>query len=84
VVLDGYVRVSQVRGRAGERFISPAVPRDQIEGWVRLRGARLGEVFEELDESGRGRTGRCSSGRLRASRRTLPRRAHQRMGRGVP
>ncbi len=52
VVLDGYVRVSQVRGREGERFISPAVQRQQIEGWVALRDARLGEVFEELDESG--------------------------------
>jgi DNA invertase Pin-like site-specific DNA recombinase len=52
VVLDGYVRVSQVRGREGERFISPAVQREQIEGWIALRGARLGEVFEELDESG--------------------------------
>jgi hypothetical protein len=41
-----------VRGRDGERFISPAVQREQIEGWIALRGARLGEVFEELDESG--------------------------------
>jgi DNA invertase Pin-like site-specific DNA recombinase len=53
LVLDGYIRVSQVAGRKGERFISPVVQREQIEGWVSARGnAYLGEVFEELDESG--------------------------------
>jgi DNA invertase Pin-like site-specific DNA recombinase len=52
VLLDGYVRVSQVAGRAGESFISPAVQREQIEGWASLHGATIGEVFEELDESG--------------------------------
>lgn len=52
MVLDGYVRVSQVAGRSGESFISPSVQREQIEGWVRASGATLGEVFEELDESG--------------------------------
>ena len=52
MVIDGYVRVSQVRGRAGERFISPLEQRAQIEGWARLHGALVGEVFEELDESG--------------------------------
>lgn len=52
MVIDGYVRVSQVRGRAGERFISPLEQRAQIEGWARLHGAVVGEVFEELDESG--------------------------------
>jgi DNA invertase Pin-like site-specific DNA recombinase len=52
VVFDGYVRVSQVRGRSGERFISPALQRQQIEGWIRLRGGLIGDVFDELDESG--------------------------------
>jgi DNA invertase Pin-like site-specific DNA recombinase len=52
VLLDGYIRVSQVAGRSGERFISAAVQRQQIEGWVAARGHLLGEVFEELDESG--------------------------------
>jgi DNA invertase Pin-like site-specific DNA recombinase len=52
VILDGYVRVSQVAGRAGETFISPSVQRGQIETWVRMNGATLGTVFEELDESG--------------------------------
>src|SRR6476646_11082618 len=52
MLLDGYVRVSQVGKRGGERFISPSVQREQIEGWAKLNGASIGEVFEELDESG--------------------------------
>ena len=52
LILDGYIRVSQVRDREGESFISPLVQREQIEGWIRANGATLGEVFEELDESG--------------------------------
>jgi DNA invertase Pin-like site-specific DNA recombinase len=52
LAVDGYVRVSRVGGRKGERFISPAVQREMIEGWAVMRGARLLEVFEELDESG--------------------------------
>ena len=76
MVLDGYVRVSSVRGRGGERFISPAVQREQIEGWIRLRGGLVGEVFEELDAPGarthaaaaragdRARRGRRQSGGL--------------------
>jgi site-specific DNA recombinase len=52
MLVDGYVRVSQVGGRRGERFISATVQRERIEAWVTLHGAWLGEVFEELDESG--------------------------------
>jgi DNA invertase Pin-like site-specific DNA recombinase len=52
VLIDGYIRVSQVRNRHGDRFISPAVQREQIEGWAKLNGVVIGEVFEELDESG--------------------------------
>lgn len=52
MVVDGYVRVSQVAGRKGASFISPSVQREQIEGWAKLHGALVGEVFEELDESG--------------------------------
>jgi site-specific DNA recombinase len=52
MIIDGYVRVSQVAGRSGPSFISPAVQREQIEGWAKLHGALVGEVFEELDESG--------------------------------
>lgn len=52
MILDGYIRVSQVNGREGERFISPQMQRDQIEGYARLHGHRLGLVFEEMDQSG--------------------------------
>jgi DNA invertase Pin-like site-specific DNA recombinase len=52
VLIDGYIRVSQVGGRHGERFISPQVQRDQIRGWAKLNHASVGEIFEELDESG--------------------------------
>src|SRR4051812_28274646 len=52
MIVDGYVRVSQVRGRVGPSFISPRVQRDQIQGWIRANGAGLGRLYEELDESG--------------------------------
>lgn len=56
VRLDGYIRVSQVRGRAGDRFISPGLQRDRIESWCRAHGHELVMVHEELDRSaGRGR-----------------------------
>jgi DNA invertase Pin-like site-specific DNA recombinase len=50
--LDAYIRVSQVAGRNGDRFISPAVQREEIEVWISAHGATLGKIFEELDESG--------------------------------
>jgi DNA invertase Pin-like site-specific DNA recombinase len=50
--VDGYVRVSKVGRRRGERFISPAEQRECINGWALARGARVLEIFEELDESG--------------------------------
>ena len=52
MIVDGYVRVSQVAGRGGDSFISPAGQREQIEAWARLHGAVVAEMFEELDESG--------------------------------
>jgi DNA invertase Pin-like site-specific DNA recombinase len=54
MIVDGYIRVSVVGGRAakGERFISPVLQREQIEGWAKLNGAFVARVFEELDESG--------------------------------
>jgi DNA invertase Pin-like site-specific DNA recombinase len=54
MVVDGYVRVSQVAGRDKdpERFLSPRAQREQIERWARLNGATLARLFEELDESG--------------------------------
>jgi DNA invertase Pin-like site-specific DNA recombinase len=50
--VDGYLRVSQVGKRRGERFISPKVQREEIEAWAQRRGALLLTVFTELDESG--------------------------------
>jgi site-specific DNA recombinase len=52
VVLDGYVRVSQVRGREGESFISPSDQRENIERCIAMRRARVGQIFEEFDQSG--------------------------------
>ena len=52
MVVDGYVRVSQLRGREGESFISPVVQGEQIRAWATMRGAQVGRVFEELDVSG--------------------------------
>src|SRR4051794_36042825 len=52
MLVDGYVRVSQVGGRGGDRFISPVLQREHIEGWARLHGCVIGQVFEEMDESG--------------------------------
>jgi DNA invertase Pin-like site-specific DNA recombinase len=52
MIVDGYVRVSQVRGRQGLRFISPLDQREQIDRWAKAHDAQVAEVFEELDESG--------------------------------
>ena len=52
MVVDGYVRVSQVAGRTGDRFISPDVQAEQIRAWAVVHRATVGEVFVELDESG--------------------------------
>jgi site-specific DNA recombinase len=50
--VDGYIRVSRVGQRHGERFISPDVQREAIEFWSERLGFELLEVFEELDEPG--------------------------------
>lgn len=50
MVLDGYVRVSQVRGREGERFISPAVQRIQRAGGTFVSVA---DGFDVTTETGR-------------------------------
>jgi DNA invertase Pin-like site-specific DNA recombinase len=52
VQLDGYIRVSQVRGRKGESFISPKVQREEIGRWISSSGAGVGVIFEELNQSG--------------------------------
>jgi DNA invertase Pin-like site-specific DNA recombinase len=51
-MLDGYIRVSQVAGRSGASFISPSVQREQIRAWAAAHQQAIGEIFEELDESG--------------------------------
>ena len=51
--LDAYVRVSEVRGRAGETFISPDTQKDKIRDWARYKGHEIAEYHEELDVSGR-------------------------------
>jgi len=53
--VDGYIRVSRVAGREGESFISPGEQRKAIEGWAKLHGREIGEVFEDLDQSGKAR-----------------------------
>lgn len=52
LILDGYVRVSQVRGRGGDSFISPAQQRDRITQWASAYGHRIEVIHEEFDESG--------------------------------
>lgn len=48
----GYVRVSQVRGRGGDSFLSPALQREAIERVAAREGLRVVEVVDELDKSG--------------------------------
>lgn len=50
--MDGYIRVSRVAGRAGDSFISPAVQREQIEGWAKMRSVTIAAWHEDLDQSG--------------------------------
>lgn len=50
--LDGYIRVSQTRGRGGDSFISPKVQRESIQRWADARGVRIAAWHEDLDQSG--------------------------------
>jgi site-specific DNA recombinase len=52
IKLDGYTRVSRVRGRGGESFISPDVQREQIERYAALRGFEIVGWETDLDQSG--------------------------------
>src|SRR5215208_6940896 len=52
MLVDGYVRVSQVGDREGARFISPRLQRQRIEQWAKLHRATVVVVHEELNESG--------------------------------
>ncbi len=49
---DGYIRVSDTKGRSGDRFLSPEIQRDTIERLAAAKGVELGEVVQELDVSG--------------------------------
>lgn len=55
MAVDGYIRVSRVAGREGERFISPTEQRKAIEGWAKLHRKSIGTIFEDLDQSGKKR-----------------------------
>ena len=48
----GIVRVSQIGGREGERFVSPTEQRERIEAACARDGLTLLDVYEELDVSG--------------------------------
>jgi DNA invertase Pin-like site-specific DNA recombinase len=52
-VLDGYVRVSYVGQRGGARFISARQQEAQIRGYAAAHRWSVGEVFVELNASGR-------------------------------
>lgn len=50
--VDGYIRVSRVKGREGPSFISPAVQRERAEAFARAGGHTVVEWFEDLDQPG--------------------------------
>lgn len=52
MLVDGYVRLSQVRGRSRPQLISPSEQAGQIRDWAALHGHTVANVWEELDESG--------------------------------
>jgi DNA invertase Pin-like site-specific DNA recombinase len=50
--IDIYVRVSQVRGREGDSFISPDLQEERCRAQLVADGLEAGQVFTDLDESG--------------------------------
>jgi DNA invertase Pin-like site-specific DNA recombinase len=50
--MDGYVRVSQVGGREGDSYGSPAVQESESRRWAGLHGVTLARVVREEDVSG--------------------------------
>jgi hypothetical protein len=57
---DGYIRVSDTKGRSRERFLSPDIQRDTIARIARAKGVKLNEpIVEELDVSGGKRIEDC-------------------------
>ncbi len=49
---DGYIRVSRVGGREGDSFISPAEQRQKILDLAKLRGVKIDQFHEDLDQTG--------------------------------
>jgi len=52
VQVDGYVRVSRVAGRGGERFISPKDQRARSAAWAKANGHTIAAWHEDLDQPG--------------------------------
>jgi DNA invertase Pin-like site-specific DNA recombinase len=52
IPVDGYIRVSRVGDRAGDRFISPELQRESITRVCEREGLKVVKWFEELDASG--------------------------------
>lgn len=48
----GYIRVSSVGTRDRDRFLSPTLQRDRIEGWCKMGDHELVLVHEDIDVSG--------------------------------
>lgn len=62
---DGYIRVSDTKGRSGERFLSPEIQRDTIRRLAAAKGVELNDpIVEELDVSGGKRVTDRELGRL--------------------
>ncbi len=49
---DVYVRVSTVRGREGDSYISPDVQEERCRSAAAARGVKVGHVFKDEDQSG--------------------------------
>ena len=50
--MDGYIRVSQVGGREGERFMSPDMQREAVTGWANTHGVHIAAWHEDMTQSG--------------------------------
>lgn len=48
----GYIRVSSVGARDRDRFLSPTLQRDRLEGWCKTHDHQLTDVREDIDVSG--------------------------------
>src|SRR5690242_20095117 len=50
--MDGYIRVSTVRGRSGAGYISPAIQREAIERWAAYKDIEIVQWHVDEDQSG--------------------------------